>query len=85
MSGMFHDYIWSVVFYRPNRPVVCNDGDCLVPQFGKLTAFFLYTGIIMLLERPIGNTRPVLWMSKHVPTPVISTLLVLLHLPFAHW
>ena len=92
MSGIFHDYIWAVLFYRPSythdaETGECNDtsGVCLVPIFGKLAAFFLYTGIIMLLERPLSKMQPFVWMSNNLPTFVISTMLVIVHVPFGHW
>ena len=97
MSGLFHDYIWAVLFYRPSYTLDAETGECnndgsddnvnvcLVPIFGKLAAFFFYTGIIMLLERPLSKRQPFVWISNNLPTFVISTMLIILHVPFAHW
>jgi len=50
-----------------------------------MTAFFGITGIIMLLERPFIKYILPSSFSQRIPTFVISTLLVLLHVPFSHW
>ena len=87
MSGVFHDYIWNVLFYRPHDGDTCTDisGNCHIPVFGKLSAFFFYTGIIMLLERPLSKVQPFVGISNNLPTFAISTMLVIVHMPFAHW
>ena len=89
MSGVFHDYIWNVLFYRPHDDGdnTCPDssGNCHIPVFGKLSAFFFYTGIIMLLERPLSKVQPFVGISNNLPTFAISTMLVIVHMPFAHW
>jgi hypothetical protein len=48
---------------------------CYYPIHGKLTAFFLYTGVIMLLQRPLGQFAMFQWMARNVPTPRLSKLL----------
>ena len=96
MSGLFHDFVHMAVFYesrnilsemeaRGEDPSCDAHDHCYQHAFGRLTAFFAYTGIIMLLERPLGRTAPFRWMAKSLPAPIKATLLVLLHLPLAHW
>jgi hypothetical protein len=84
-SGLLHDYSWSLVFYHPvrarNALGVC--ADCFTPIPLKLTAFFLWCGLVMLLERPV---LPYCGFARSLPTPVVATLLlVFLALPVAHW
>jgi hypothetical protein len=86
-SGFFHDYVWTVTFYHQHHRYDENGHchGCFVPTIGKVTAFFLYTGMIMMLERPLSRLAPFQWMSKNLPTFIIATLLVLVHVPVAHW
>mmetsp|Transcript_29481 Transcript_29481/g.68212 ORF Transcript_29481/g.68212 Transcript_29481/m.68212 type:complete len:147 (-) Transcript_29481:306-746(-) len=88
-SGILHDYCWTVLFYHPQASYDadgnCIRGDCYRSIFGKQTAFFLWCGVTMLLERPVGNWGPMPWMAKNLPLLVVSTLVVLTVLPFAHW
>ena len=80
VSGLMHDYMWEVVFYNNN-----GDDDYDGPQFGKVTAFFTYVALVMILERPLGQLHIFQWMKFNLPINVRSTLLVVLHLPVAHW
>ena len=60
-------------------------GRCWYPVVGKQTLFFLWCGVIMALEKPVGNLPLVRWMAGNLPTVVISTLVVLTVLPICHW
>ena len=88
-SGLYHDYVWYVIFYDRRSLFEEDDGAacerCYDHTFGKVTAFFLYVGIILVLERPVGKLPFFQWLGKTLPKPVIAHLLVLIHLPFAHW
>ena len=80
MSGFIHEYIWSLVFY-------CHPDDSakptFVPIYTKLTAFFAWNGIIMLLERPFAPfIQPI---TSKMPTLIVSTLVVFTALPVTHW
>jgi Zn-dependent protease len=82
MSGLLHEYSWSLIFYRPSTA-----GDdcptCYTPVPLKLTLFFLWCGVVMLLERPVA---PYFGFAKALPTPLVATIqLVLLALPISHW
>lgn len=93
-SGLYHDYVWYCIFYdlrqeedgttttscRHTPGVICHDH-----QFGRVTLFFAYVGMMMLLERPVAKLPPIQWMEQRLPTPVIAHLLLLLALPFAYW
>jgi hypothetical protein len=59
--------------------------DCLDYIRFKDTAFFMWCGLTMILSEPIGCLPPVQWMAKNLPRAVISTLVVMTALPFAHW
>uniref|UniRef100_A0A7S1GKY6 Wax synthase domain-containing protein n=1 Tax=Cyclophora tenuis TaxID=216820 RepID=A0A7S1GKY6_CYCTE len=92
-SGLLHDYCWLVLFYKtkndPCHTTTNNNDDaknCFQPVFLKQLAFFCWCGVTMLLERPVGMLLPpIRWMAKNLPTIVVSTLVVLTAVPFAHW
>ena len=50
----------------------------------KLTAFFLWNGAVMLIERSVSKNLSFAAI-KNLPTPVISTLILLTALPVSHW
>jgi len=83
-SGLLHDYTWAIVFYQHTHQRdengVCKD--CFVPITFKLTAFFLWNGAMMLLERPVGSF---LGFTKSWPTFIVSTLVLMTGLPVSHW
>lgn len=89
-SGLYHDYVWFTTFYMQKclydeNGVCSNEANCYDLKFGRVTAFFAYTGIVMLLERPIMKLAPVQWLSAHLPTLVIAQLMVCLHTPVVKW
>lgn len=83
-SGLLHDYTWSLVFYhhtsKRDETGVCPE--CFTPYPLKLTAFFLWNGVVMLLERPVGK---LFWFTSNWPTPIVCTLMLLTALPISHW
>lgn len=90
VSGLYHEYCWACIFYDQSY-LYDSDGKCLKDegcydfQFGRVTAFFAYTGIVMLLERPLRKLALVKWFSSVLPTVVVAQLLVLIHVPFVKW
>jgi len=85
VSGLIHDYSWSLIFYQHehtlNEQGECTD--CFAPIFWKLTAFFAWNGCVMLLERPLG---PIFnRYTRKWPTVIVSTLVVFTALPVSHW
>jgi len=88
MSGLLHEYSWSVTFYhhshsRDEETGTCSD--CYAMTVFKLTSFFVWNGVVMMLERPLRKYPPFSWISKHLPIPIISTLVLSTALPVSHW
>lgn len=88
MSGLIHDYVWAAIFYhhydkRDPETGVCQH--CFAPTTLKLTAFFLWNGVVMLLEKPLGKLFPFAWISENMPAPIISTMVLMTALPVSHW
>ena len=83
-SGLLHDYSWALVFYHHresrNEYGVCED--CFQPFPFKLTAFFLWNGVVMMLERPLAKYFA---FTRSLPTPLVSTLVLCTALPVSHW
>jgi len=85
ISGLYHDYSWGNIFYYQAHYYDDNGcNSCHVPIYGRVTTFFLFTGLIMLLERPVTKLPFVQFLSQNLPLFVKSTLIVLIHAPFAH-
>ena len=93
MSGLLHDLTWSIVFYHHSSSdcatctttsgVDCDDASrCYRHKPFKVTAFFLYCGLCMLLERPLA---PYLTFLQSWPTPLVAQLVLLTGCPTAHW
>jgi len=82
VSGLYHEYIWDLQHQCLNEN---GDHNCHKPIFGRLTMFFFFTGLIILLERPVSKLMFVRLLSRSSPIFITSTLLVLMHVPFAHW
>ena len=88
VSGLVHDYVWLCIYYhyrheRDEDTGICME--CFAPTTLKLTAFFAWNGAVMLLEKPLGKLPPFTSFSKHLPLPILSTLVILTALPVSHW
>jgi len=89
VSGLYHEYCWAAMFYNQkylyDANGICVNKDCYELKFGRVTAFFAYVGLVMMLERPLKNLSIVKWLSSRLPTIVIAQFLVCLHVPFVKW
>ena len=86
VSGFVHDFVNTCIFY--NSPGNTQNGTCdgcYTYKLGIMTAFFIFSGVVMLLEKPIRDIAAIQWVSKKVPTFVVATFLVLVHVPLGHW
>lgn len=88
LSGVIHDFVYACAFYAPQSTRDPDTGvceDCYSVPIYKLTLFFLWNGMMMMLEKPLANKPPFKWISKNLPVPIISTLVLLTTLPMSHW
>ena len=90
VSGVYHDLVWVAIFYNQKylydeNGVCADEENCYDFKFGRVSAFFAYTGVIMLLERPARKLAPVKWLSSILPTFVIAQILVWIHVPVVKW
>ena len=80
-SGLLHDYTWAIVFYHHSRDecATCSDCDhCFHFKPLKVSVFFFYCGLCLLLERPLS---PYLGFFKTWPTVIVSQLVLLTGCP----
>ena len=75
-SGLFHEWVLAVIFYKSNNFPYC---------YGKNILFFTWNGLIIVGEHIFGNARVFQWISKTFPRFMVSLLVVLIALPIAHW
>jgi hypothetical protein len=84
VSGFIHEYVlWTMTFRSQHS---------YQPQYGNQFVFFLWNGIVLLLERYLRrriqmnpHRYPVMvWMQKHLPRPIQTTFVLLTVLPIAH-
>ena len=83
VSGIIHEYmLWVMSFRRgpPNNP----QGVPYVPVVGNQFLFFLWNGIVLVLERWWTGHQVLQWMQRHLPKPVRTALVLLTVLPIAH-
>ena len=85
ISGLYHEYVWMCTFYNQKHLKESSCEGCHEFKFWRVTGFFFYTGIVLLLQRPLGKLAPFQWISNNLPRPVLAHLLLLLHLPVASW
>mmetsp|Transcript_20977 Transcript_20977/g.38089 ORF Transcript_20977/g.38089 Transcript_20977/m.38089 type:complete len:288 (-) Transcript_20977:128-991(-) len=86
-SGLLHDYSWACIFYQHHHKY--NDKgecvDCFLPLVWKQSAFFVYCGMVVMVQPLFSEIALVEWCCKHVPLPIVSTLVILTVLPCGHW
>jgi hypothetical protein len=86
-SGLLHDFTWSIVFYHHSTDPCATQSasetsECFYPKPFKLTAFFLYCGACMLLERFLS---PYFTFTKSLPTIIVAQFVFLTGCPVGHW
>lgn len=85
-SGLLHDYAWTLMFYHydymKDENGICHADNCYHPITFKVTAFFLWNAMIMLLEKKLGHLFS---FTRSWPAFFVSTLVVMTALPVSHW
>ena len=83
VSGMIHEYVLWLMTFR-HGPFSNPKGQPYVPSWGNQFLFFLWNGIVLLLERYWTNHPVLLWMQDHLPKAARTALVLLTVLPIAH-
>ena len=58
--------------------------EAYVPNYGNQFAFFIWNGIVLLLERGLEDTPGIRWMGKNLPRHLQTAMVLLTVLPVAH-
>lgn len=88
LSGIMHDFAYACAFYQPQAlrdPETGYCADCYSVPIYKLTLFFLWNGMMMVLDKLLGELPPFTWISKYLPVPLVSTLVLFTAIPVSHW
>ncbi|KAL3783746.1 hypothetical protein HJC23_004865 [Cyclotella cryptica] len=80
-SGMFHEWLLSIVFLPDNPP----SPNSYRPIYGQNTAFFIWNAFIIGLEYSIGATALFQLLKSNLPATILSLLVASTALPMAHW
>ena len=85
-SGLFHEWILSAIFYVHDyeRDERGQCQQCYQPSYGRNLLFFSINAIIMATEYFVGKWCVFRWISRTLPKPLVSILVVCTALPFAH-
>lgn len=90
-SSLFHEWLIHVVvmFHRTGSAKMIIDNSCprpaYSPRIGSNSAFFMWNGLVMLIEKLIGRSVHVQAVGRALPRPVVTLLIIMTALPVAHW
>lgn len=76
-SGLFHEWMVHAVFLY-NRQ---SEGVVL----GSNTAFFVWNFVVIACERMLVTTKVVQSLNEVLPRFVVTVMIIMSSLPFAHW
>jgi hypothetical protein len=87
-SGVFHEWLLTTLFAPLSHNQLDKDGectDCYKPTYGGALVFFIWQAIVIAVEMMIGQTESVISLTKNMPQPIRTVLVISLGLPVAHF
>jgi hypothetical protein len=75
-SGLFHEYILIALMMMEQVDYT--------PGYGSQFVFFAWNGTVLTLEGLFSGHPAIQWMSKNLPQPIITALVLLTVLPISH-
>jgi len=79
-SGLLHEYILLMMSAsRDDARKQAYD-----PTYGRQFLFFLWSGVVLLLEGVVKKHAVFQWMNRTLPRPVRTCLVLMTFLPAAH-
>jgi len=84
ISGLIHEYVLLFMAQRHGPPYNNPQQVKYEPTFGKHSLFFVWNGIVLLLERALEGHPFIKWMGLNLPKQVRTALVLLTVLPIAH-
>lgn len=79
-SGLFHEWIIHGVFLY-NKQSEAKQGVIL----GSNSAFFVWNFVVIACERMLVGTKGVQSLKKVLPRFMVTVIIIMSSLPFAHW
>lgn len=85
-SGLLHEYVLAILTIthddENDENGLCHS--CFRPKYGNHIAFFLWNGVVIILEHLLCNLHIFQWMKKVLPKSIITMLVIMTALPVAH-
>ena len=81
-SGLLHEYVLTALAFKG---VLLEDHSAYAPKYGYHLAFFVWNGLVLILEG-LFYTHPIVqWTKNTLPTPLIVAMVIMTVLPIGHW
>ena len=81
-SGLLHEYVLTALAFKG---VLLDDHSAYTPRYGYHLAFFVWNGLILILEGIFCKHPIIQWIKKTLPMPVIVAMVLMTVLPIGHW
>jgi len=84
MSGIIHEYMLLLMTQRQGTMLNNVTQEAYVPNYGNQFIFFLWNGVVLLLERALEDSPIIKWIGTNMPRRLQTALVLLTVLPVAH-
>ena len=84
-SGILHEYTLLMARQRAVKEDTESTTSTYDPQYGCQFLFFLWNFFVLSLERYFQDSSTLKYLSKTLPRPIITSLVLLTVLPISHW
>lgn len=82
-SGFLHEYVLMTLSLRggvPNNPT----GEPCSPRYGNHWIFFMWNGVVLIVEYLLQGTALIRFLQNNLPKPVRTMLVLLTVIPISH-
>jgi len=83
VSGLLHEYVLVIMAMRGRMATFHHTDEPYSPTLGKQLSFFLWNGIVVLLEHLVKGHPLFEWMHRNLPAPVRTALVLMTVMPIA--
>lgn len=88
-SAAFHEWLLLAVFFPSSGQLDPGTGVCIsscyTPTYGNALVFFLWQALLIAMEIMVGGSPIVQQLSKTLPQPVKTSLIIAMGIPLAHY
>ena len=75
VSGIWHEWILHILSFDI----------AYTPSYGRTTLFFVFNGLLVIIEQLTKGWKIITLMKKFLPKPIITFMVILCVLPVTHW